>query len=572
MSVLCLTFLIVIAIGVSLPPPASSALQRSALPGQGRILFAASRGDDGAFDIFSADLAGERVVNLTADPHPDRSPSWSPDAERIVFASRRNSNWDLYMMRADGSDLRRLTDHLAYDGEPVWSPDGRRIAFTSARDGNLDIYTLDPVSGDVRRITSHPATDAQPTWSPDGQRIAFTSWRDGNQEIYIVAADGGEAINLTNHPAPDHSSAWSPDGRSIAFISDRDGGGNLHIYDLVTGEELRAGPDNLGLRDPAWTPGGGLMAVASWALGERRFFSRQGVALFSPGLQGGTFVVASAHGYAKPSWSSRAVTPLVPEERWQEGRSFSSITPPVDVASLPRGMAPLDDVRAGGIPALAAAVKPSFDALRRDVIEASGYDFLGQLSEASRAVDFQNGTSSFTSWHKAGRAFDTRWDYRVNGQQILYISPEWRAGRLFWRLYLRTVRQDGSMGEPLTAPVFDVANRRLLPPPAGYFVDFTALAASHGWNRIAAQERETFDWRTQPLALEYWHFERRDGLSWYQAMRLVHDDQKLERIFTRERLLAAGTRPQFFPFLGLPWAHLPPSVPGPLVLPPGHRQ
>jgi hypothetical protein len=75
-----------------------------------------------------------------------------------------------------------------------------------------------------------------------------------------------------------------------------------------------------------------------------------------------------------------------------------------------------------------------------------------------------------------------------------------------------------------------------------------------------------------PLALEYWHFERRDGLSWYQAMRLVHDDQTLERIFTRERVLAAITRPNLLPFLGLPWAQLPPPVAGPITLPPGYRQ
>ncbi|MCS6840002.1 MAG: hypothetical protein NZ701_04405, partial [Roseiflexus sp.] len=92
-----LTFLLILVTGTPLAPPASSEPQRPALPGQGRLLFAASRGDNGAFDIFSADLAGERVANLTADPHPDRSPSWSPDAERIVFASRRNSNWDLYV-------------------------------------------------------------------------------------------------------------------------------------------------------------------------------------------------------------------------------------------------------------------------------------------------------------------------------------------------------------------------------------------------------------------------------------------------------------------------------------------
>jgi len=563
--------LIVFAIAetVSYAPHESA---RPALPGQGRIVFAAGRGASGALDIFSADLAGERIANLTADAHPDRSPSWSPDAEYIVFSSRRNNNWDLYIMRADGSDMRRLTDHPAYDGEPAWSPDGRRIVFSSTRDGNLEIYVLDMAGGAVQRITDHPAADSQPAWSPDGRRIVFTSWRDRNQEIYHVSVDGSNLTNVSDHPAPDHSPAWSPDGRRVAFISDRDGAGNLHIRDLTTGTDERAGPANLGLKDPAWTPDGGLMAVAPWALGGRRFFSRQGVALFRPGTTGGTFVVASTHGYAEPAWSNRAVAPLVPADRYQEGRAFAAPLVPVDVATLPRGMVPLGDVRAGGMPVMAVAVKASFDALRQDVIAASGYDFLGQLSEASRAVEFRNGTSSFTSWHKAGRAFDTRWDYQVNGQQILYIAPEWRVGRLFWRLYLRAARQDGSMGEPLAVPVFDVPNRSVRPPPSGYFVDFTALAAAHGWSRIAAQERETFDWRVQPLALEYWHFERRDGLTWYQAMSLVHEERTLARIFTIDRLLEAGTRPQFVFNLGLPWARPPAQIAGPIVLPMGRRQ
>jgi len=145
-------------------------------------------------------------------------------------------------------------------------------------------------------------------------------------------------------------------------------------------------------------------------------------------------------------------------------------------------------------------------------------------------------------------------DYQAGGNQVLYISPEWLAGRLFWRLYLRAARQDGSQGAPITAAVFDTANRTLLPPPRGYFVDFTALAAQYGWQRIAAQERENFDWRSEPLALEYWHFERRDGLTWYDAMRLVYDTKTLERLFSTEQLLAVGVREETIPRLGLPWA------------------
>jgi TolB protein len=85
-------------------------------------------------------------------------------------------------------------------------------------------------------------------------------------------------------------------------------------------------------------------------------------------------------------------------------------------------------------------------------------------------------------------------------------------------------------------------------------VDFTALAAQYGWRRIAAQEREEFNWRSQLLALEYWHFERRDGLTWYDAMRLVYDAQTLSRLFSAERLRVVGMRDDAIARLGLPWA------------------
>jgi len=113
---------------------------------------------------------------------------------------------------------------------------------------------------------------------------------------------------------------------------------------------------------------------------------------------------------------------------------------------------------------------------------------------------------------------------------------------LFWRLYLRAIRQDGSTGQPIILPVFSRSSRTLAPPPKGYFVDFTALAAAHGWRRIAAQERESFNWRSELLAQEYWHFERRDGLSWYGAVRLIHDDKTIARLFSVEALKDAGAR------------------------------
>jgi TolB protein len=537
----------------------------------GRIVFAAARGENGATDIFSSDLAGETIVNLTADEAPDRSPSWSPDGKQFVFASRRDRNWDLYLMQADGSGLRRLTDHPAYDGEPTWSPRGDRIAFTSTRDGNAEIYVLELANGALTRLTNHPAADFQPAWAPDATQVAFTSWRDGNQEVYrlILRDDHGQELrdlmNISDHPAPDHSPAWAPDGRRLAFVSNRDGVGNVHVADVFDGTLVTAGPPNRNVQDVTWTPRGGLLAVATWSASGRG--GRQGVMLTAPDVVGGTFIVGSGHGYGEADWSASAIAPTLLAERTQPGRPLAVAVPPPDLDAIPRGLVEVRGVRSGGMPALAAAVEPSFQELRQAVIETSGYDFLGRLSEAGRAVEFRSGTSSYASWHKAGRAFDTVFDYSADGRQVLFISPEYRGTRLFWRLYLRAAQQDGTQGEPLFQPVFSPQTRQVTPPPAGYFVDFTALAAQHGWSRIAAQERDTFDWRSEPLALEYWHFERRDGLSWGQAMGLVYEEATLARLFSVERLAEVGVRPSFIPFLGLPWAPAPPPVSGPILRP-----
>ena len=107
-----------------------------------------------------------------------------------------------------------------------------QIAFVSQRDGNAEIYVMDADGGNLRNLTNHPGGDWSPSWSPDGKRIAFVSQRDGNAEIYVMDADGGNPQNLTNNPGRDSSPSWSPDGKRIAFHSDRDNDRdhNIEIY------------------------------------------------------------------------------------------------------------------------------------------------------------------------------------------------------------------------------------------------------------------------------------------------------------------------------------------------------
>jgi TolB protein len=81
--------------------------------------------------------------------------------------------FDLYTANRDGSDLRRLTDYGVYTAEAVVSPDGKRIVFTSLRDGDLEIYTMNVDGSDLRRLTTTPGYDGGPWWSPDGKQIVY---------------------------------------------------------------------------------------------------------------------------------------------------------------------------------------------------------------------------------------------------------------------------------------------------------------------------------------------------------------------------------------------------------------
>ncbi len=224
-------------------------------PGGDRLAFVSD--SDGSADIWVVDREGREAANLSEDSAKDNCPAWSPDGEWIAFASVRDSPyWELYVMRADGSELRRLTWwEDASDLWPSWSPDGSRLAFASKRDGNWEIYRVAPDGADLVRLTYDPADDQHPAWSPDGRWIAFDSLRDGYADVYLVAAEGGDARNVTRlSSASDLGPTWSPDGSRIAFCSDRNGDWDIFaaaldgsgVVQLTTADTV----DQL----PAWRP------------------------------------------------------------------------------------------------------------------------------------------------------------------------------------------------------------------------------------------------------------------------------------------------------------------------------
>jgi len=123
---------------------------------------------------------------------------FSPDGRRVVFASYRSGDAEIWIADADGSRATQLTSMKARETMcPVWSPDGQLVAFSSNQDGEFDIYVVPAAGGKPRRLTSHPAMDLCPRFSRDGRSLYFGSMRSGDYRVWKMPADGGDAIQVT---------------------------------------------------------------------------------------------------------------------------------------------------------------------------------------------------------------------------------------------------------------------------------------------------------------------------------------------------------------------------------------
>ena len=211
------------------------------------------------------------ILGCGDDPivNPDITPNENmPLPGKIVFASDRDSDVEIYMMNADGSSLVQLTESEANDYPSSWSPDGRKLAFVSDLNGNFDIYVI-ALNGSnlTEQLTEDSANDTRPLWSPDGQKIAFHSPRDGDNEIFLMDADGGHLVQLTNNDVNEYVSSWSPDGEKIAFVlrldSTFDRDDEIYLMDVNGKNTTRLTHNDTHDRSPVWSPDGQTIAFIS---------------------------------------------------------------------------------------------------------------------------------------------------------------------------------------------------------------------------------------------------------------------------------------------------------------------
>ena len=224
--------------------------------------------DQGGTDIYVMNADGSNVVRRTYDGRSS-SPAWSPDGTRIAFSSLRDGHFGIYVMRVDEDwwNPAHLGFDRGYNAYPAWSPDGGRIAFVSdsrAFDFLYDLYVMNADGSDVRLLLSSPFFFPnvihywQPAWSPDGGTIAFTScvpafspcFPDGT--VALVNADGSGLRSIAGAGGFARPS-WSPDGMSVAFGSSacRECSSAIHY---VTRDGNESGVLIWDAHSPAWRP------------------------------------------------------------------------------------------------------------------------------------------------------------------------------------------------------------------------------------------------------------------------------------------------------------------------------
>jgi TolB protein len=193
----------------------------------GRIAFNCYNNPD-IINIYVFDTTTGNIANLTNDTSTNSGSQWSPNGRQIAFYSNRNTRPGIYLMNANGSQLKWLFDGAI----SRWSPNGKRIAFV--RDDKLYVMNGDEQQPTLLSDSLAPA--GQKSWSPDSERLVFGVAPSG---IHAIRVDGTQEITLTNYAADFGDIAWSPDGDYIYFLSAYDGPLELYRVAASGGQPIR---------------------------------------------------------------------------------------------------------------------------------------------------------------------------------------------------------------------------------------------------------------------------------------------------------------------------------------------
>jgi len=364
----------------------------------GKIVFRSNRDGDDEIYVMNAD--GTNVKKLTNNTASDRNPVWSPDATKIAFTSDRDGDWEIYVMNSDGSDVVQLTKNSIVDLDPSWSPDGKKIAFRSGSSvTNTGIYVMNADGSNLKRLAYPHAIISNQAWSPDGSKIVFAM---GGSEIYVMnSADGSNKRRLIS-PAyskgikmDDCSPAWSPVGDKIVFYSFRHGFleitpgrygayGEIYVMDSDGSNLVRLTNDPYHTDYvPSWSPDGTKIAFSSERDGDWEIY-----AMNADGTNVRKLTSNSADDL-DPSWCCIS----------EDGKATVSI----ESASAPRGSTVTVPIRITNVTNLGTAnIWLSYN---KDVVIVDSVSE-GDLSPVTTGIDNAAGVTKMTWFSATGKTGD----------------------------------------------------------------------------------------------------------------------------------------------------------------------
>jgi len=512
-------------------------------PSSGTLILSLREGGDTHLFAYRpfAEPSGETytalpLTRLTSGEQNDITPAFSPDGKSLAFASNRGGAWDIYILTLENGEIRQITNTEAYEAHPCWSPDSMWLAFEAYEGGNLEVM-LQNITQDNTAInlSNHPGADYAPSWSNEGRKISFVSTRGGQMAVWLADLDEQEEAKRFSQISADSAQsakhpAWSPDGRYLAWTEiTADGVHQVYIWDSVQPEVT---PSPSGNGDwPIW--GGDLLFttletplntfLTAYPLEEsaplqvmlpavRLPGSVEGLA-WGEGLSLTTLGDPEAASSPAPLWKTR-----ISSARTSDGR-YNLIDIPDLEASYPQ----LHDL-----------ANESFSALREQVAQKVGWDFLGTLGNAYIPLTAPPDPKQAMSWLYTGRGF-TLSDLPRQAEWMMVVQED-HGAQMYWRVYIRTLSQSGDLGRPLHELAWDFDARyggtyleyeqggaMAQALPNGYWVDFTALAAEYGWERLPALPL----WQSVFPSSRFHEFAFREGLTWKAAMLEIYPPEAL---------------------------------------------
>lgn len=211
-------------------------------PDGSKILFQSDRAGQPAIFVMNANGTDVKKIPNTEGGNYAK---WSPDGSKIAFFQELNWNTEIIVINPDGSNPINISNYDATDETPSWTKDGSMIAFQSNRDAdplpenateedrqNFAIYVMNADGTNVREVTGYEFNDENPSISPDGKQIVYQSYISGGLAVVTVEIETGKITELTKAVPPCGSPSWAGNGKKIVFDSMRDGNFDIFIMNI----------------------------------------------------------------------------------------------------------------------------------------------------------------------------------------------------------------------------------------------------------------------------------------------------------------------------------------------------